>query len=267
MVRICSGNDEPTECESSDAYVARYLWIGLILHQNIRLPVHTRSNRVMKQTIIGLIALTSLIGAGIAYTFSDQPLHSTLSPSHTYRVEISQKRDSAGYERFVYLNAYRGGEPFVRDKLLYTDDWLDEDFRELYPNYPWVSDSILKIGRDFAETQSNDLRITNATPEQISYLLIETYGDKYVLFDVEPESVIDLRFQFIGQLSCQGAFAESQKRFGSAVRLFDDAEGEVQGGFSIEVKEEDAIIESPDLRLKRVTCCAVDRPDIYHEDY
>ncbi len=219
-----------------------------------------------KLILICLAIGTLLLVLGVSFSQSGQTLSSTASPNHKYKVEISQKRDAAGMERYVYLNAYRNGEQFVRDKLIYTGDLLDNDFRDLYPNYSWASESNLKIGRNVAETQSNNLRITNDTPNRISYLLIETYQDKYVLFDVEPNSVINLKFQFLGQLSCQGEFAESKQRFGSAARLSNDTEHEVQGDFSINVKERNAVIESSNLKLKQVNCCAVDRPDINHEN-
>lgn len=110
------------------------------------------------------------------------------------------------------------------------------------------------------------MTIENETSNPISYLLIETYQDKYVLFDVAPEAVTRLRFQFIGQLSCQGKFATSNKQFGYAVRLHDDVERKMQGDFLIRIQKETPIIESSNLQLKQVTCCAVDRPDINHEN-
>lgn len=220
-----------------------------------------------RKLIFGLSAVICLIIIGFAFRLSTQVLSSTSSPSHKYRVEITQKRDSAGIERHVYLNAYRNREQFVYNKLLYTGDFLDDDFRVLYPVYSWVSESVIKIGRALAETQSNSLKITNGTPNRIRYLLIETYRDKYVLFDVEPDSEINLRFQFLGQLSCQGEFAESKARFGSAVRLINNGEGEVEGDFSIRVEDKKVNIESSSLKLKRVTCCTVDRPDINHENF
>jgi hypothetical protein len=219
-----------------------------------------------KLILISLTPIAALI-IGVAYGFSGQTLSSAASPNRKYKVEISQKRDAAGIERYVYLNAYRNGEPFVRNKLIYTGDLLDNDFRDLYPHYSWASESILKLGRRVDETQSNDLRIANVSPNRISYLLIETYRDKYVLFDVESQSIVTLKFQFLGQLSCQGEFAESKQRFGSAVRLSNDKENEVPGDFSIRVNGKNAIIESPGLKLKQVTCCAVDRPDINHENF
>ena len=133
-----------------------------------------------KLILICLGALLLLIG--LTFSLSGQTLSSTVSPNRKYKVEISQKRDAAGIERYVYLNAYRNGEQFVRSKLIYTGDTLDNDFRDLYPNYSWASESILKLGRKVDETQSNSLQITNESSKRISYLLIETYLDKYVLF-------------------------------------------------------------------------------------
>jgi hypothetical protein len=220
-----------------------------------------------KLILISLPAIALVLIIAVAFSLSGQTLSSAASPNRKYKVEISQKRDAAGIERYVYLSAYRNGEQFVRNKLIYTGDLLDNDFRDLYPHYSWASESILKLGRKINDSQSNGLRVANISPNRISYLLIETYQDKYVLFDVEPESIVNLKFQFLGQLSCQGEFAENKQRFGSAVRLSNDAEGEVQGDFSIRVDGKNAIIESPSLKLKQVTCCAVDRPDINHENF
>jgi hypothetical protein len=122
----------------------------------------------------------------------------------------------------VSFNASRNGDPFIEGKLLYTGDRLDDDFRTLYPNYSWLSESILKIGPRPSETQSNGLRIENETAGRINYLLIETNDDKFVVFEVEPRRVINLQFRFKGQLSCEGQVDEMVKRFGSAVRLLDD---------------------------------------------
>ena len=219
-----------------------------------------------KLILISLTAIAVLI-ISLASGLCGQTLSSASSPNRKYKVEISQSKDAAGIERYVYLSAYRNGEQFVRNKLIYTGDLLDNDFRDLYPHYSWASESILKMGRKVDETQSNGLRIRNVSPNRISYLLIETYQDKYILFDVEPQANVNLKFQFLGQLSCQGEFAESKQRFGSAVRLANDSEEEVAGDLSIRVTGENALIESPSLRLKPVTCCAVDRPDINHEKF
>lgn len=223
---------------------------------------------VKRKVLIVLIAICSVplalvMIAGISFYLSGKTLASQVSPNRKYSVEISQNR--LVVERFVRLSAYRNGERFVRNKLLYTGDHLDDDFTHLYPEYFWVSESILKMGRKLDGPSPNGLKIVNESPDRISYLLIETYDDKYVLFDVEPGSVVNLKLQFLGRLSCQGETVAPKRHFGSAVKLIDDAEKEVSGNFSIRITANDVIIESPDLKLKTTTCCAADRPDINHE--
>jgi hypothetical protein len=208
--------------------------------------------------ILGLIAFTCLTAISISCSASSQILVSSASPKGAYRVEVSQKKGI--YERYIYLNAYREEQVFVRDKLLYTGDRFDQEFRDIYPNYSWLTESILKIGQVIAESQTNEVTIKNETPNQISYLLIETYYDKYVLFDFAPEAIIKLKFKFHGQLSCQGRFAVSDEGFGGAVRLINNAQHEVQGEFLIRIREDIPIIESSNLKLKQAPCCAVDRP-------
>ncbi len=221
-----------------------------------------RSGRIGISCVCGLACSTVFV---VARTQSGELLASTLSPSGRIRVEIAQRRDPRGYERFVYLNASRNGDRFIEDKLLYTGDPLDDDFRNLYPNYSWLSESILKIGRRPSEIQANGLRIANETASRINYLLIETYQDKFVVFEVEPRAVVNLQFRFRGQLSCEGQVDATVRRFGSAVRLLNDAERAVRGDFSVRVTDGGVLIESRQLGLRPVTCCAVDRPDIDHE--
>ena len=228
-------------------------------------------NRTIIRICVTTTALLLFIGGAFnllsyrSHVRDSQTLSSNISPNRKYKVEVTQKRDAAGIERYVYLNAYRNGAQFVQNKLLYTGDLLDNEFMDLYPDYSWVSESILKLGRKVDGTESNSLQITNDSSMRISYLLIETYHDKYVLFDVEPDSTVNLKFQFLGQLSCQGEFVEPKKGFGSAVRLASEEETKQQGDFSIGIREGNAVIENRSLKLKTVTCCAVDRPDINHE--
>ncbi len=150
-------------------------------------------------------------------------------------------------------------------ELLYTGDFLDNDFRELYPNYAWESESILRIGRNVenAENQFDSFKIINESPNRINYLLVETSDNKIVLFDVEPRASIDLRFPFYGWVSCQGEFAESDRRFGSAVEMSEAKN--ILNQFEIRVNKENTVIVSSEVKLKGGKCCAQDSPDFEHE--
>ncbi len=168
------------------------------------------------------------------------------------------------------------GRAWVKDKFIVAVEILLSCFtqaaswmmnsQKYIRTYTWVSESILKLGEKIDDTHRNGLRITNASPNRISYLMVEVFLDKYVLFDVEPQSIVDLKFQFHGKLSCQGEFAESKQRFGSAVQISNDIQDKVRGDFSITIDEKNAVIKSPGVSLKETSCCAADRPGMNYEN-
>ena len=125
----------------------------------------------MRKLLIIAIALIVLVGLFAGVIGSARQLASSSSPKNRYVVRIDQRRMFPGIERYVYLNASRDGKPFLTGKLLYTGDFLDNEFRDLYPNYSWLSESILKIGQPDSQ-QSDTLHITNNST-QLKYLLIE----------------------------------------------------------------------------------------------
>jgi hypothetical protein len=141
---------------------------------------------------------------------------------------------------------------------------LDNEFNSLYPKQSWLSESVLKIGRDEGVPNDN-VQISNETGHRLKYLLIESYEDKFVLMQVEPGAVMTLPFRYIGRLSCQGESAESGERLGDAIELVGQDASNVSKQFSIKVRDGEIRIEAVKLVLNHITCCAVDRPDIYHE--
>jgi hypothetical protein len=206
--------------------------------------------------------LTTLLAAALSVASSgcqsSQEIGTTSSPDGTYTVSISQQRRLPIGERYVALNASRAGAAIVQSKLLYTGDFMDQDFTALYPRSSWIAESVLRIGQ--VEAGADDvLRVTNETMRRLTYLLIETYSDKFVLFDVEPRAVVTLRFNYIGQLSAEGQFQDSGSRFADAVALPDRAESVDGEQFSIHVRESALTIDGS-RQLRHVACCAADRP-------
>ena len=140
---------------------------------------------------------------------------------------------------------------------------MDGNFESRYPDYAWSSDSILRIGRNAKDAENNFdvIKITNDSPNKVSYLLIETSDNKVILFDVAPNATVDLRFPFIWWLSCQGEFAESKERFGDAATM---SEGKKANQFEIKVKD-GVNITSPQVELGKSDCCAPDRDSFDRE--
>jgi len=88
---------------------------------------------------------------------------------------------------------------------------MDQDFTVLYPMSSWASESVLRIGQ-VEDAADDTLRVTNDSMHRLTYLLIETYRDKFVLFDVEPRAVVTL------QLHRPALSRGAVSRFGKPVR-------------------------------------------------
>jgi len=151
--------------------------------------------------------------------------------------------------------------------LLYTGDFLDGDFRDLYPNPRFRSEGIYELGDVMNDGASRPgyLRIVNATQKDISYLLIETSWYKLVVLDLKAGATVDLNLQYTGGLSCQAQFADSEQRLASAVGIVDSADSKENRPLSITVRGGNVAIESPKPGVRQSRCCASDRPDPEHE--
>jgi len=205
---------------------------------------------------------TTLIASTLSVASSgcqspQETLATTSSPGGTYTVRISQQRRLPIGERYVALNASRAGAAIVQRKLLYTGDFMDGEFAALYPRFSWASESVLRIGQ-VEDADDDTLRVTNDSMQRLTYLLIETYRDKFVLFEVEPRALVTLRFNYIGKLSAEGR-RDSGTRFADAVALSDGAESVDGEQFSIHVRESAVTIDGS-RQLRHVACCAEDRP-------
>jgi hypothetical protein len=153
-------------------------------------------------------------------------------------------------------------------KLLYTGDFLDGDFRDLYPNPRFRSEGAYELGdvmNDGSTGRPANLRIANATQKEISYFLIETGWYKLVVLELKAGATVDLDLQYAGGLSCQAQFANSEQRLADAVSVADGANSNEKRQFLISVRGSNVAIESPQLGLRQSHCCASDRPDPDHE--
>ena len=221
----------------------------------------------MKRAVVVFAsACTVLLAILVAPRFATTVLFSTVSPRYT--VEVSQYSPFPFYERAVFLNVHRDGRTPVAHKLLYTGDFLDSDFRDLYPNPRFRSEGIYELGdvmNDGSTGRPGNLRIVNATQKEISYLLIETGGYKLVVLDLKAGATVDLDLQYNGGLWCQAQFANSEQRLAHAVSVVDGADSKENRQFSITVTGSNVTIESPQPGLRQSRCCASDRPDPEHE--
>src|SRR5258708_26310383 len=190
----------------------------------------------VKRAVIVFASACTLLAILVAPRFATTVLFSTISPRQRYTVEVSRYSPFPFYERSVFLNVHWDGRTPVVHKLLYTGDFLDTDFRDLYPNPRFRSEGIYELGdvmNDGSTGRPGNLRIVNATQKEISYLLIETGGYKLVVLDVKAGAPVDLDLQYTGWLWFQAQFANSEQRFAPALSAVGGAPSKENRPFSI----------------------------------
>ena len=243
--------------------------------QGPRATSATTSSKGERLAILS-IAAAAVLAACVYYgaIVRGEVLYSTSSPDGKYKIEIVQTRDFTLYERWVYMTALRNGRTTVNRKLLYTGDMLDGDFRSLYPNPRWTSNSTLELGDlDFSpDERTSELKVMNETSSILSYVLIESGWRKLVILEIEPKSTVEVQFAVRGGLSCEGGDARSNKRFGIAAAIIgNDSNGRGNSearpslNILIRIRASEATMESPQVALQPEPCCASDRPDYEHE--
>ena len=216
-----------------------------------------------KQKLTYLLLLLGSIGIVILIWkngVAGQTVQITESPQGGYKVEVVKRRFIA--EDAVYLNAYRGGDCFILRKLLFTGDFLDSNFQDLYPTYSWISENTLQIGQGSVPEKMVEVSVANETETHLSYLLLETFSNKLVIFDTKPNSLTRLGFSFSDRFSCQGQTVTGY-RFGAGVELMNASAKPRRVDIRIAKGTKTTI--SSDQSLKASSCCAADRPDIDHE--
>jgi hypothetical protein len=194
---------------------------------------------------------------------SERTVRITAPSTDKYKVEIIERQFFV--EHAAYLNAYRDGGRFVNRKLLFTGDFMDGGFQEIYSDYNWLSENILRIGENAVTGQTCEIIVANESASTVSYLLLETIGSKAIIFDLAEGATVRFNFPFAERLSGQGEVAATGKRFGAGVELADKNNPIIPSQINIKLTKEALTINATDRQLRPSYCCAPDRPDFYHE--
>jgi hypothetical protein len=149
------------------------------------------------------------------------PIFCTDSPSKTYRVELKYRYCddlfllSLIVPNRIEFDTYAHGKLAYESQPLLTEYWSDTNFKSLYPNITWESESILRFQR--FDTRNNDLPdtviIMNESPRKISYLAVSSL-DLYLILNLEPGSRIVLpvpRYKELSWITAQGQYSDGSK--------------------------------------------------------
>jgi hypothetical protein len=118
------------------------------------------------------------------------------SPDKTYAIELVGNPDipnDSCSQHETNLNLFKNGEFLVKNANLETYDNFDSGFTAMYPEREWLSNSVLRFGKDVKseERRFDLLSISNKTDKNVKYLRIKA-DDLLLLFEVPANSKIKI---------------------------------------------------------------------------
>lgn len=227
----------------------------------------------MKKLTTIMALLIVCCGAGVAIyecgTKSVQGTEmkfSTRSPQQTYWVTLKgQAGPPDTYmtqldltEHTVKADASKSGKMIFENLSIYSGDGYDEGFKALYPDYRWLSDSVLEFGqnKNFSQPQQAEVYILNQTQKTIPYLYVSA-GKYYIflLFDLPPGSTTKLllNLQFWERvIGCEGKFDDNTNIPFRNVSFSSKDETSADAHYCISISDSDIRIESREFEGKKL---------------
>lgn len=124
---------------------------------------------------------------------------STISPDTTYQVDCKEEVGSqASSHHEVRCDVLKEKRPIIKNELLYEGGFYDNRFSELFPEYSWVSTSVLRFGRQDSvlPSQHDEVIVANETDQTLTYLRLDVGKyEAFLLFEVQPKSSLTLNVQ------------------------------------------------------------------------
>ncbi|MBX7172419.1 MAG: hypothetical protein K1X72_15740 [Pyrinomonadaceae bacterium] len=169
-----------------------------------------------KAIILGIFIMAFVLGI-IAWLFLEKPkvFFTTTSPTGVYTVELigDKSRPSLPWMNHkVSFNLYKNDNVMVENGYVYSGDLFDSDFAELFPENKWVNQSVFRVGAGLDITDNNQysMIISNKTNKVIKYLKVGAKENLFFIFEILPNSKIELLAPLQPYISAIGEFENGQ---------------------------------------------------------
>lgn len=119
----------------------------------------------------------------------------TASPQKTYLVKLEGRGQSlASTVQQVKLTVIKRAETILVEDKFYREE-TDHPFSKEFPVHEWLSDSVLRLGKERAGQNSSDkIVVINNGPDRVQVLKVEyaSLGEKFLIFDFAPGATLEL---------------------------------------------------------------------------
>ena len=190
-------------------------------------------------------------------------IYSTTSPDGKHIVSVKQERGKPFFNRkHVYLYAKSGSAPVLVKQRIMSSHMMEGNFMDHYPDYAWIRKDVLMIGNNVKESKSK-LKVKNKGKNKLSYVLLETKEDKFIIFDMKPNSQIELGLFPMRSMTVQARYEGTDKSFGNGVMLESsilDVPKDLE--YDVLVKNRNIDIVTPGYEVEFMGCCGYGRREI-----
>ncbi len=148
--------------------------------------------------VVGGLAIGIAVSFLMLYVYdvSKPPFATIQSPDSSYTVNLyGQKERPALFTVEVGVIVLKKGETFWSYQTLHTGDAFDISFELGWPDHRWIGDNVLQLYREenFSGRKYPEILIlANKSDKAIRQLRIESNNDKFLGFDLLPDTEIRL---------------------------------------------------------------------------
>jgi len=126
----------------------------------------------------------------------------TTSPQKTYLVKLEGRGESfTSTVQQVKLTVLKGTQTIAVDNNFYREE-VDHPFPEEFPIHEWISDSVLRLGKENTGQISGDrIVVVNNGKDRLDVVKVEyaSRGEKFLIFDLAPGAKVELKVLPSGQ--------------------------------------------------------------------
>jgi len=151
----------------------------------------------IKYLLVGVLLIASCSSfAGLDFNLD------TASPQKTYLVKLEGRGESfTSTVQQVKLTVLKGAETIAVDVNFYREE-VDHPFSEEFPVHEWMSDSVLRLGKEnTAQSTGDKIVVINNGNDRLDVLKVEyaSRGEKFLIFDLDPGARVELKVLPSGQ--------------------------------------------------------------------
>jgi hypothetical protein len=191
----------------------------------------------------------------------------TVSPRNTYRIRLEETKTEVSIQNLwpykVFLNLEKNGQVIVNNAILYSGDDWDARFGNIASEAEWVSEKIVRFGREKANAARpyDWIEFHNDSGQTLTYVLISwtisnpNPNERFLLLDVKPDEQIRVRATSqadagadLSGIGCLGRF-ESGKDLSMVTRNFKIVgKYKSPSHYFVTVKDNETLIESQEYQ-------------------